>query len=44
MSTATLSRRTALLLLAVVVLAWGFTWGVSKPAFSSGAEAPLRDY
>lgn len=30
MSTATLSRRNALLLLAVVVLAWGFTWVVSK--------------
>ena len=30
MSAVTLSRRTALLLLAVVVLAWGFTWVVSK--------------
>lgn len=30
MSTATLSRRNALLLLVVVVLAWGFTWVVSK--------------
>lgn len=30
MSTATLTRRNALLLLAVVVLAWGFTWIVSK--------------
>lgn len=30
MSTAPLSRRNALLLLAVVVLAWGFTWVVSK--------------
>lgn len=30
MSTATLTRRNALLLLAVVVLAWGFTWVVSK--------------
>lgn len=30
MSTPALSRRTALLLLVVVVLAWGFTWVVSK--------------
>ncbi|QKH36383.1 DMT family transporter [Achromobacter pestifer] len=30
MSTATLSRRQALLLLGVVVLAWGFTWIVNK--------------
>ncbi len=30
MSTATLSRRHALLLLGVVVLAWGFTWIVNK--------------
>ncbi|MFD4840888.1 DMT family transporter [Achromobacter sp. NPDC058515] len=30
MSTATLSRPNAMLLLAVVVLAWGFTWVVSK--------------